>query len=189
MAILVRLAAFQDNRYHESREVDAADIGLNTEHDPMRIEGKVKLDITAIKTLDGDVLVKIPIKCKTVQSCVSCLDDVARELNEELTMLYSPEHKREEAPEPTNEVESPDIAYFNGDAIDLEEEVAGFILQATPEYPRCRPDCKGLDPVTGLNLNHTSPAEVKARREELDNGAKMTPEWKTQLGDIRQKLK
>ena len=40
--------------------------------------------------------------------------------------------------------------------VDLTSEMRESILLAFPTYPRCRPDCKGLCPFCGANLNEGS---------------------------------
>ena len=43
---------------------------------------------------------------------------------------------------------------FEGDTIELDELVRDTLLAAQPLSNICKPDCKGLCPVCGANLNH-----------------------------------
>ncbi|MCD6363911.1 MAG: DUF177 domain-containing protein [Synergistetes bacterium] len=45
------------------------------------------------------------------------------------------------------------VSYFEGDSIDIEEDIKQFIILSIPMKPLCREDCKGLCPVCGKNLN------------------------------------
>ncbi|MCI6100003.1 MAG: DUF177 domain-containing protein [Selenomonas sp.] len=47
-----------------------------------------------------------------------------------------------------------DVNLFEGDTIELDELVRDTLLAAQPLSNICKPDCKGLCPVCGANLNH-----------------------------------
>lgn len=47
-----------------------------------------------------------------------------------------------------------DVTPFDGDAIELDALVRDTLLAAQPLSNICKPDCKGLCPVCGANLNH-----------------------------------
>ena len=51
-------------------------------------------------------------------------------------------------------VEDDEANFFDGDAIELQELVRDTLLAAQPLSNICKPDCKGLCPVCGANLNH-----------------------------------
>lgn len=45
------------------------------------------------------------------------------------------------------------LSYYDGDSIDLLQEIRDLILVNFPIKPVCRPDCKGLCPQCGAELN------------------------------------
>lgn len=47
--------------------------------------------------------------------------------------------------------------------IDLSPRVRDAIILAVPAYPLCSPDCKGLCPVCGANLNKTTCEHVQTQ--------------------------
>ena len=47
-----------------------------------------------------------------------------------------------------------DATPFTGDVIELDALVRDTLLTAQPLHSLCKPDCKGLCPVCGANLNH-----------------------------------
>ena len=49
---------------------------------------------------------------------------------------------------------SEDANVFEGDTIDITGMVRDTLLAAQPLSNICKPDCKGLCPVCGANLNH-----------------------------------
>jgi uncharacterized metal-binding protein YceD (DUF177 family) len=179
MPIKLRLVDFNDDRLDKTFKVSAAELGLNTEHDPMRVDGPILVDVKARLTSEEDVLVQAVIRWRCVQECGLCLDEIAANRVDDFTMLFSPENKRQPQ-EAACEAESPDLGYYAGEEIDLDDEIAGFMLQEVEEYPRCRPDCRGLDPVTGENLNHVSGEKANA----VKKAAQGVPDWKRKLKEI-----
>jgi uncharacterized protein len=45
------------------------------------------------------------------------------------------------------------LLYYDGRVIDLREEIRQVVLLEVPWHPLCRPDCKGLCPRCGRDLN------------------------------------
>jgi uncharacterized metal-binding protein YceD (DUF177 family) len=179
MSIKLRLSAFEDGRFEARHEIAPEAIGLNTPDDPMRIDGPIRVSLEAKMASAGDVIVLADIRATFAQECVRCLDEIRKDRKEQLSMLFCRESDRERR-ETSGEAESPDLGYYVGDEIDLDEEISGFLLQVADEYPLCRKDCKGLDPATGENLNHRS--AIRSEKAGKKPGAeKAEPEWKKKL--------
>ena len=53
----------------------------------------------------------------------------------------------------SEENENPDIIYFSGDSINLDEHVYSGLVVSLPGKRLCREDCAGLCPKCGANLN------------------------------------
>jgi uncharacterized protein len=83
-------------------------------------------------------------KAKTDLECVRCLDVHSQFLNWSLTELY--------AFNQSNMTESGLLVPEEGQ-IDLEPLMREYALLEIPISPVCKPDCKGLCPVCGENLN------------------------------------
>lgn len=90
------------------------------------------------------------IQCELEGNCDRCGDPVMIPLQcgfrESFTNL------KERADEEAQEEEDV-IHFFAGDEIDLFPYVEQAIFLATPMKTLCRPDCKGLCPQCGINLN------------------------------------
>jgi uncharacterized protein len=78
--------------------------------------------------------------------CVRCLNGFSQPLEAELTELY--------AFTPDSATESGFLLPENG-IIDIGPVVREEMLLAIPINPLCSPDCKGLCPICGENLNET----------------------------------
>lgn len=90
------------------------------------------------------------IQCVLEGSCDRCGDTVTIPLQCDFHEAFTnlPEKADEEAQE-----EEDVIHFFEGDEIDLLPYVEQAIFLATPMKTLCRPDCKGLCPQCGINLN------------------------------------
>ena len=75
-------------------------------------------------------------------TCSRCLSPVSVDRNETLSEVYGTEA---ELPE--------DVLPYNGEYIDLTETIRETLILSEPMRVLCRPDCKGLCPQCGANLN------------------------------------
>ena len=85
--------------------------------------------------------------------CVRCLDPVQIEVEVEFQELFA---------------YSPDEAFdyvVRDDQLDLEPVVRDAVVLSLPFQPVCRPDCSGLDPVTGERLPDGFEREVEEARD------------------------
>jgi len=85
--------------------------------------------------------------------CVRCLNDAHVKVEAPVMTTYENE---KEVRDTRNEHVSPEeqiITPFNGDWIQPEEELREAIMLELPTLPVCMPECKGLCPKCGANLN------------------------------------
>lgn len=75
--------------------------------------------------------------------CSRCLEPVAVAVKASIDALYAKQ------PDP----EDPDLYGFEGHTLELEDSVRDALLLELPMQFFCKPDCKGLCPVCGVNLN------------------------------------
>ena len=78
-------------------------------------------------------------------ACDRCLADCRQEQAHEFTEEYRSEDNGAE--------ESTEAEIFTGDSIDIEALVRDTLLSSQSLSKLCRPDCKGLCPVCGKDLN------------------------------------
>ncbi len=107
------------------------------------------------------------LRAHVVGVCDRCLDpaefDVAGEVDEYF-LFKEPE---EEAPEEDDEEEGPDYSLVSPDhTIDLTDALNTALIMETPYIVLCKPDCKGLCPVCGANLNYEDCGHAAQREEE-----------------------
>jgi uncharacterized protein len=85
-------------------------------------------------------------QAETQLECVRCLDPLRQSLKWSITELYAFDRR--------NMTESGLLVPEDGQ-IDLEPLLREYALLEFPISPVCKPDCKGLCPVCGENLNKT----------------------------------
>jgi uncharacterized protein len=90
--------------------------------------------------LQGEFIAEINL------DCVRCLDEFSQHLKWSVTDLYAFDRR--------NITESGLLVPEDG-YIDLEPLLREYALLEIPISPVCKPDCKGLCPVCGENLNRT----------------------------------
>jgi uncharacterized protein len=93
-----------------------------------------------LEGLHEGILVSAEVDVTATGECVRCLDPVNLPLQVEFQELFA---------------YSPDEAFdfaVRDDHVDLEPVVRDAVVLALPFQPVCRPDCPGLDPVTGEKL-------------------------------------
>jgi uncharacterized protein len=89
--------------------------------------------------------------------CVRCLSEITYQLKWGLTELYAFDKKS---------VTDSGLLLPDDAQIDLQPLLRDYALLEIPIKPICRPDCKGLCPVCGENLNET---DCGHRPEESDS--------------------
>ena len=98
------------------------------------------------RTAQG-LLVQVKMSAAVNAECVRCLTDFRQTLEVDYTDLYA--FTRDQMSE------SGLLMPENG-KIDLAPALRDEMLLAVPISPLCKPDCKGLCPVCGENLNETA---------------------------------
>jgi len=110
--------------------------------------------------------------------CARCLEPVKQDVKREFELLYRPlgaDAGRDELSVTDAEAE---IGYYQGNGIELEDVLREQVLLALPLKITCRPDCKGLCPQCGKNLNQ----EQCSCTRELED-----PRWAA-LKEVRERL-
>jgi len=103
------------------------------------------------------VLVEARAQAEVSFTCSRCLQPFARPVEADFVREFRPEGdgpartEDDEAVEGENQAEKPDS--FDGDSIDLSFPAWEAVVLELPMKPVCRPDCAGLCPVCGTDLN------------------------------------
>lgn len=111
----------------------------------------VSVDLTLLKS-EGDIFVRGGMTALLKLQCARCLKEVEHKINSRIDIVYTltPEHKAKE-----KELTLEDVGanYLEGDEIDINAVLVEQLSLDMPMQPVCRPDCKGLCPKCGADLN------------------------------------
>lgn len=127
---------------HRDLDFEFDELILLSELQLTNVKGKVRIN----RTSQG-LLVDSKFQAFVVGQCVRCLEDFNQSLETEFQELfaYRTRHTRDEeffVPEDGN-IDLAPLAYQN-------------LLLAIPIKSLCKPDCKGLCPICGSNLNNST---------------------------------
>jgi uncharacterized protein len=145
---LVNVAAFRRStgtRRHERRRGRVP--GLEVTGSRVPPGGLVEVDVVLDAT-DGGIAVGGTVFAPWEGDCRRCLTEVTGELEVEVHELYQAHHRTDPAPEDEEET-----YLLTGDVLDLEPLARDAVLLSLPLAPLCRPDCAGLCPACGADLN------------------------------------
>ncbi len=133
----------------------------------------IGLDLLLESVVEG-VLVTGTATVELSGSCARCLEDIASREVIDLQELFC---------YPDKELDDPEASRVEGELIDLEPVLRDAVVLDLPFTPLCRPDCAGLCPTCGADLNrdpgHTHGAAVDPRwaaLTELNVGSPATGE-------------
>ncbi|UCD57328.1 MAG: DUF177 domain-containing protein [Candidatus Hydrogenedentota bacterium] len=116
----------------------------------------------ARKTGD-DVYMEGNLRGVVNSQCSRCLTSFNLPLDMDVNVIYVPEKERLGKEGNVLEPDS-NLSFYEGDAIDLLREVKDLIHVNLPIKPICRPDCRGLCPRCGADLN-VAPCECEQQTE------------------------
>ena len=123
---------------------------LGIDHMPSAVTGSLELHCQ-VTLLDEYVLANGWAKGTLRLTCDRCLKDFARDFRTCLEIRF------QKGPEPASEepvVETDaELAYFEGDQVDLGDEIRQMLELSVPMRSVCRADCKGLCGGCGVDLN------------------------------------
>jgi uncharacterized protein len=151
---LIRVSSLQSgsNPIHESVPADLLEI--KPYHGcEVTLTGPARADLSLFKE-DGQVLASGRIDFRARLVCADCAGEFEQSFSEPVSIEYY----RDAPPDSgshVGELGEDELAriYYEGHELDLLPMIRDTILLAIPIAPLCRPDCKGICPECGANLN------------------------------------
>lgn len=117
----------------------------------LNLGSPLTVDVTVSVLPSGEVVVRGGFSGTLSRKCRRCVDPVEVPLEEEVDLLYVPED--ELMPEEEEEKEGVRRFDLASGKLELGEAIREEAILAAPLYVECDPDCKGLCPKCGTNLN------------------------------------
>ncbi|HEX5468340.1 MAG TPA: DUF177 domain-containing protein [Gaiellaceae bacterium] len=100
--------------------------------------------VLTLTRLSSGLMLELELEVRLVGPCVRCLTDAG------LDVSVRDRQYQATSPEDDEELRSP---YLTGDRLDLSAWARDAVALALPDQILCRPDCAGLCPVCGRDLN------------------------------------
>lgn len=101
----------------------------------------------------GEIRVRGHVKAKLNAVCDRCLETAPLDIDSDFDFFYRPLIRRGAHGEVHLEEGEIDISFYEGDGVRLEDVLREHVLLAQPMRSLCTPECKGLCPHCGANLN------------------------------------
>lgn len=122
--------------------------------------GPVDVHFRATYAGTGEIVVRGTIQGKLRQECRRCLEPVPGELDEEVTMVFVPSTSEDVE-------EDGDVRLFDDHVaeLDLSDSVREEIVLAVDLFVVCDPECRGLCPQCGMNLNNETCSCVRVESD------------------------
>ena len=141
--------------------------------DSIDFSGKNEIDVcfkdkaavnAKFTVLGGSVNLTATVSCPMEYMCDRCgntFSDTLKFEFEEILKKETPNHKDED--------KDPDVIFFTGNTVSMDEIVYKNIYMNLPAKKLCQEDCKGLCPKCGKNLNEgTCGCETKTTDPRLE---------------------
>ena len=88
--------------------------------------------------------------------CARCLEPVQQDLASDFDLIFRPQAADAEPGEHAITTDETEIGYYGESGLLLEDVVREQVLLSLPGRVLCQPDCKGLCPQCGQNLNQAT---------------------------------
>lgn len=116
----------------------------------------------------GDrLLVRAHVSGEAEMVCSRCLTQYPENLEISFEEEFVEGTGEEDLDEPDDEETGRTVSFYQGDELDLADPLRENILLALPMKPLCSPDCKGLCPSCGSNLNE-GPCQCGGETQAVD---------------------
>jgi uncharacterized protein len=112
------------------------------------VEGKVR-----VWSKDGMVIVEGEVSVELDLTCSRCLTHFRYPVYHHFRSIYSPFHEMCKVEDLELKPYDMDVSIYNGVELDLENVLYEQVFLGMPDRALCCPDCKGLCPTCGANLN------------------------------------
>ena len=121
-----------------------------------------------IESVQGGLVVQGETSCSTTMLCRRCLREVSADIQVVIDEIYR------------SVPDNPDAYVLEGEQVDLMPMVRETMLLALPDAPLCKPDCPGLCPQCGADMQ-SDPCQCQAQR--TDERWSVLDQLRGQLGD------
>lgn len=126
-----------------------------TQTGPLAAKGRAEVlhEHRGPKEVVADIRLKGEFAGKFEVPCARCVEPVPTELAGDFDLIFRPVGADSGPQERSITAEETEIGYYQKDSLLLEDVLREQVLLSLPARTLCKPDCKGLCPRCGHNLN------------------------------------
>ncbi len=106
--------------------------------------------------LISDIRVRANYSGNFEMQCARCVEPVAMPLQGYFDLIFRPQEADADSTERAITLDETEIGYYEKSGLLLEDVVREQVLLSLPGRALCQPDCKGLCPRCGQNLNQAT---------------------------------
>ena len=145
-ALRLELSTLKPGHHRLEQSLPATDLGLPASEWPVPFDVELEFDRTG-----EQIHVHARVATATEEECARCLTRFRTPIEFELRLSADRQGAGGKYEREMNEDD--DVVFHDGRALDLDVPVREAAILARPMAPYCRPDCKGLCPACGADLN------------------------------------
>ncbi|MHB1022558.1 MAG: YceD family protein [Acidobacteriaceae bacterium] len=149
--------------------------------EPLQVTGRADLiaEHRGPRDIVNDIRLRASYSARFEVPCARCVEPVEHSLSGEFDLIFRPVGVDGDASERAISPAETEIGYYQESGLLLEDVLREQVLLSLPARTLCKPDCKGLCPRCGQNLNQeTCNCET----------ASADPRWNA-LSDLRSRIK
>jgi uncharacterized protein len=129
-------------------EIDFSDVGL-AQATPLEAKGSAEILANTL----GEIRINGRLQVRMTSECDRCLEPAAFEIDAPFDLFYRPAEEVQGEEEVEIDAGETEIAFYEGDGIELKDVLREYVLLAMPMQRLCREVCRGICPVCGRNRN------------------------------------
>lgn len=134
-----------------SYDEDPAAWGLSEKG--LALEGPIRVLLKLTKHSEDEVYIRGSLSAVFLSECSRCLRRFSEPVQSEFYVNYVPLSTIPPDEERELQRDDLDLHFYKGEHIELSEVIEGQLHLAAPMRPLCQPDCLGLCPHCGEDLN------------------------------------
>jgi len=122
----------------------------------LALKGEIDVLLKVIKHNELEVYIRGSLSAELISECSRCLKEFSEPVQSDFHVDYVPLAKVPSEQERMLLKEDLDLQFYAGDTIDVREVIEGQLFLVAPMRPLCQPDCRGLCPHCGEDLNRVT---------------------------------
>ena len=138
----------QFDEWYAPDQLDFGDSGVRI-LDPLHATGEAAL----LEGTEDQIRLRGRVAVKAGAECDRCLGQAIFPVDAEFDLFYQPASVAVAGEEIGIDEADAETGFYDGGGIDLKDVVVEQVLLQLPMQKLCRPDCKGICPVCGLDRN------------------------------------